>query len=63
MEGVSFYLSFPLLEREYGKVEGGDKSKRMDMCDDLWNDWRKTSLWFIYTPVLTVSWLRERYIS
>ena len=41
---------FPLLAQESMKGKGG----HTDMCRDRWKD-RKASLWFIYTPVFTVS--------
>jgi len=37
-------FAFPLLEREYGKVEGGHKAKRMDKCDIPWKGGKATSL-------------------
>jgi len=48
-------FTFPLLAREYARGKGGHRTMRMGRCRDPWEDMRTTSLWFIYTPISTVT--------
>jgi len=55
MNDVSLCLSFVGTRvREKGGGHTG-RAVRIDMCGDPWKDMRTTSLWFIYTPVSTVT--------
>ena len=60
-------FAFPSPAPEYARGKGGHTAMIMGMCRDPWKDMRAASLWFIYTPVTTVtrvpvvSWGCNRY--